>query len=366
MNNNLEVITLTKNTLREAISRNKYWSNSYEAPFSKNKARWMLENNRAEDDDVLVILGCENHIIVAFVALVPDWIENKAGDVKKIFWSQRWWASDAYKDTILPTYTKSISLKECNNQVVIKFLGDNTKAYYKKQPFTKFSERKRHILIFSIDYGILVYKMKSLKKLAPLLKALDTSSRKVISIINTLKTKKRTQNLEIEYMSSIDKNTWDFIEKHCTHDVVPKTQNYINWQISNNQYHDVNVDTSRSNFKCLLASVSNNIYNLSFLVKKENDIIGFVSGFVTGKRFTVRYFCANDNNFDYCVDALIQNFIKAKCTLLQTENSILGQRIKSKYLTVYTDAKQLFSLIHDDVSKDMANAIVNDQDGNFL
>ena len=366
MNNSLEVITLTKNTLREAVSHNKYWGNSYEAPFSKNKARWLLENNRAEDDDVLAILGYENHTIVAFVALVPDWIENKAGDVKKIFWSQRWWASDTYKDTILPTYVKSISLKECNNQVVIKFLGDNTKAYYEKQPFTKFSERNRYIIIFSLNYDILVYKKKSLKKIAPLLKLFDASSRKVISIINTLKAKKRTQNLDIEYINSVDKDTWDYIEKHCAHDVIPKTQDYINWQICNNQYHVVKDKASKPYYNCLLGSISNKIYNMNFLVKKENDIIGFISGFVSGKRFTVRYFFANDDNFDYCVDALITNFIKERCTLLQTENSMLGQRIKSKYLTVYTDAKQLFSLIHNDVRTDVANAIINDQDGNFL
>ncbi|GAA4898823.1 hypothetical protein GCM10023311_24950 [Flaviramulus aquimarinus] len=366
MNNNLEVITLTKKNLKEAIHQNKYWGNTYEAPFSKNKAKWMIENNRAQDDDILAVLGYENHAIVAFVSLVPDWVKTKNDGVKNIFWSQRWWAKDAYKDTILPTYAKSISLKESNNQVLIKFLGDNTKAYYEKQPFTKFSERKRYIIIFSLDYDILIYKKKSLKKIATLLKVLDRISHKMISSINTLKNKQKTRNLEFAYVSSIDKNTWHFIEKQCYHDIIPKTQDYINWQISNKQYHVVNDEANKPNNTCLLSSIANNIYNLNFLVKKERKTIGFISGFVSGNRFIVRYFCANDNHFDDCVDALIKNFIKTKCTLLQTENSILGERINNRYLAVYTDAKQLFSLVHNDVGESFKNVVVNDQDGNFF
>ena len=37
--NNLEVITLTKRCLKVAVIENKFWGDSYEPPFSMNKAR---------------------------------------------------------------------------------------------------------------------------------------------------------------------------------------------------------------------------------------------------------------------------------------------------------------------------------------
>ncbi len=79
-----------------------------------------------------------------------------------------------------------------------------------------------------------------------------------------------------------------------------------------------------------------------------------------------RYFLSNKNNFDYCLDALIKNFMKSKCTLLQTENDVLGNRIKSRYLIVYMDTKKLISLLHNDIGMNAENITVKDQDGNFL
>ncbi len=364
--NNLEVITLTKSGLKEAIAENKYWNSTFEPPFSKNKAKWMLENSRAEDDDVFAILGYENHSIIAFVYLVPDVVKGEDGILKKIFWSQRWWVTDKYKETVLSTYVKNISLKECDNQLMIRFLGDNTKAYYEKQPFTKFSIRKRYIIIFSLDYGLLVYKKNSLKKIAPILKLADSSSRRIIAFINKRISSIKNKGITHENVQFIDDDTWSFLEKHCSKDIVPKNMDYINWQISNNQYHVVNHNTDKPDYKCLLGTISEKIYNLNVVVKMDNEIIGFISGFVSENRFMVRYFIATETYYNDCVNIMIKNLIDSKCTILQTENSKLGDYVNSKYSKVYSDVKELVSLIHYDVTSNFENSIMTDQDGNFF
>ncbi|MDO5980460.1 hypothetical protein [Flavivirga spongiicola] len=367
MNNNLEVIALTKKDLREAIALNTYWDNSIEAPFSKNKALWMLNNKRSDDDDTLAILAYENSALVSFVCVVPDLIRKKeGGNVKKVFWSHRWWVSDNYKDTILSTYTKGMSLNALDNQIVIKFLGDATKAYYEKQNFTRFSERDRHIIVFSLNYDLLIYKKSSLKKIKGLLKFLDKASGKLISLINGKKSSNRTKLLSYKYVSHLDETNWNFIKEYCADDIVPKTLEYINWQLNNDQYQVSTNITDELKDNCRLGSISNSISNLNFIVNKDDKPIGFISGLVLGKRFIVRYFLSNKNNFDSCLDALIKNMIKSKCTLLQTENDVLGDRIKSRYLNLYVDTRKLFSLIHDDVGIDATNITVKDQDGNFL
>ena len=63
---------------------------------------------------------------------------------------------------------------------------------------------------------------------------------------------------------------------------------------------------------------------------------------------------------------MIENLIISKCTLLQTENSKLGACIVDRYFNVYADAKELVSLIHDDVSVNFENSNMTDQDGNFF
>ena len=363
--NDLEIISLTKSNLREAIAENKYWAGTYQPAFSKNKAKGMLEKTRANDDDVLAVLGYEKHTIIAFIYFVPDLVKNEDGNLIKVFWSQRWWVSDKYKETVLSTYIKNLSLNACNNQAIIKFLGDKTKAYYKKQPFTEFSKRKRYIIIFSLDSQLLIYRKASLKFFKPLLKLLDSFSRRIVAIVNNIKTNKKGKHITSKQISEIDVDAWNFIEKNSSTDIVPKSKEFINWQISNNQYHNLAVE-KEPDYKCLLGTIAKKIYNSNFVIRSENEIVGFVSGFVSGNRFIIRYFISNETYYDDCLNVLIKGLIDSKCTLLQTENSELGDNIINKYFKVYADVKELVSLVHNDVDINLQNAVVTDQDGNFF
>jgi len=363
--NNLKIVSLTKNSLEKAVLENKYWSGSYEPPFSLNKAKWMLKNTRADEEDVLAVLCYEGYGIVAFVSLVPDLINTKDG-LKKIFWSQRWWVSDKYKETVLSTYVKNMSLNECDNQVIIKFLGDKSKAYYEKQSFTKFSKRERYIILFSLDYELLIYKKNSFKKIASILKLIDGFSRRIVAVINKRKSRKKSKDINYERVQLIDDDTWRFIEKNCSNDIVPKSKEYINWQITNNQYHVIDDNANKLEYKCLLGTISKKIYNLNIVVKHNNEIVGFISGFVSRNRFIVRYFITTETYYNDSVNIMIKNLISSKCTILQTENNKLGEHVIGNYFKVYADVKELISLIHDDVTVNFENSIMTDQDGNFF
>lgn len=363
---NLEVITLTKQSLKEAVVANKFWNDSYEAPFSLNKANWLLDNNRAEDQDVLAILGYENHTIIAFVYLMPDFIKGEDGNWLKIYWSQKWWILEKYQGSVLPAYVKNMSLSACNNQVVVRFLGDNTSAYYEKQPFTKFSIRKRYIILFSVDHQLLISKKNSLKTFTPILKLVDKLSAKVIAFINKSKSSKRSKGINYESVDCIDNDTWKFIEKHTENDIVPKSLDYINWQIDNNQYLQIKKDKDKIKYKCLLESISNKIYNVNLVIKKDDQIVGFISGLVSGNRFTLRYFNTSEDYFNDCLKILIENIARSKCIVFQSENKKVGEQIINKYAKVYADVKKLISLKHNDVSVDLNEALVHDQDGNFI
>lgn len=365
MNNNLEVISLTKKDLREALLLNTYWNDAIEPPFSKNKAKWMLENNRAEDDDVMATLAYENQELMAFICLVPDWVKTKGMGVKKIFWSQRWWVADKYKTTILSSYTKNASLIAVNNQVFVKFFGVDTEDYYKKQPYTKTSKRNRYIILYNLDYDLLVLKKPGIIRFATIMKFLDQFSFKIISVLNSTLSKRRVKCFTTNLITSLDNRTWNFIQTHCANDFVPKTKEYVNWQISNDQYHNSQSTDEENRQKCLLGSMSVGVRNLNFTVLKDKDIIGFVSANLRDMKFVIRYFLADEENYSSCVDALMEHFIKSKCKALQTENLTLAECIKKRYVNLYSNSRVLFSLFHNEVKGNFENITLNDQDGYF-
>jgi hypothetical protein len=116
----------------------------------------------------------------------------------------------------------------------------------------------------------------------------------------------------------------------------------------------------------LLGTISKKICNVSYVVKNGNEIIGFISGFITGNRFIVRYFVTNEAYHNDCLSILVKSLITFKCTILQTEDDVLGERIKDRFFKVYADDKELVSLIHNDANENLESIIVKDQDGNFF
>lgn len=364
MGEDINITSLTKRELLDAILKNTYWdSDTKDIPFSKSKAYWVLKNNRIEDNDICAIIGTENTTVISFIFLIPDIINTKTG-TEKIFWSRRWWISEKYKDSILPTYTMSVAMNAVNNKAIVKFLGKHIEEYYRKQPFTEFAHRTRYYVIFNLDFNILLSKVSALKHIKGFLKIIDQSSLSLVSYFNKIKTKKKTKHLSYEYTSIIDENIWQFLAPFCKQDLIPKSKEYINWQIDNNQYANAPI-RNKYTHNCLLSTIYKRVYNISFAIKKEGEIIGFTSFLVRGNEAMVRYFITKNGCLEDCANALMENVVQTRATNLQTENEVLGKYINKQFLNLYTDKRKLYALAHNSMNIDFKNAIINDRDGNF-
>ncbi len=359
MSRNLNIKKLTKKQLEEALEQNLYWGDDISlVPFSKSKARWLLKNERIKNDDVCAILSIENKNLVSFIFLIPDWIHTNNG-MTKIFWSNRWWVHEKYKNSILSTYTQNFSLESTKNQVIIKFIGDDTIEYYKKQPFTEFSKKTRYIFVFGLEEQQILSRLSFLKFLTPLLKLISKSSNFLITKINANKT--ATKELQYKSVNVINDDEWRFIEKHTLNDLIPKSKNYINWQIDNSQY----TNTKSTPYRCLVTSISRRIYNVNFFVIRNNEIIGFISSLVRDNEYITRYFLCDIENYNFCLDALMENFIKTQCIYLLVEDEGLGKKINNKFIKIYKNLKEQISLAHNDIDIDFKNKKVYQQDGHF-
>ena len=93
-----------------------------------------------------------------------------------------------------------------------------------------------------------------------------------IRFINKLKFKKRTQSLKYEYISQLDEETWQSIEPSFKKDLIYKTKEYIDWQISPIQYLQTPIE-SKKTYPNLQTGISNNIYihNVKILLENKNN-----------------------------------------------------------------------------------------------
>jgi len=363
MSKDLQIIRLTKHDLSVALQNNTYWDDLNVVPFTKSKAFWLLDNNRIEDNDLCAILAYEEKEIVAFVFLIPDWIENHLG-TKKIYWCRRWWVADKHKDSILATYVMNDAIQATNNQIILKFLGKEVEEFFKKQPFTEFSERTRYFMLFNIDTNLLLNKVKFLKYFKPIVKLVDGFSYRIIRKKNNKKAKRNTIELTYNYITKIDNEIWNFLEPKLKNDVVPKSRDYMNWQLSNDQSPQ-SIVNEKAKYTDLVASTLNQIYHINFSIIHSGKIIGFVSALVRANEFYMKYFITEDGYYEYCVDALIENFNSTHTNTFYSEDEKLGSKIAEKYMTVHVSKRQIYSLANNEIDFNFEKIRVQDQDANF-
>ncbi|WP_103068548.1 hypothetical protein [Aquimarina sediminis] len=363
MSNNIEVIAITKKMLREGIDKNTYWHGDL-TPLPKSKALWLVSNSRIEDDDYCGVIGYADHKMISFVFMFPDWL-NSATDTKtKVYWMISWWVDKAYKDTVLGTYIYNEAVNYTGKQILIKSYAENVTTFYEKQPFTIIASRLRHTIFFSLDASMLIGRFKFLKLFKFILDRVDATAAAIIRLFNRPKARKRTKALIYDYCTQLDDATWEFIAPFCKNDLIYKTKEYINWQIDGRQYTQTPIPTKHP-YKSLQTGTSNNIHIHNLKIIKENEIIGFLSYVVNYNEFNVKYFLAKEEEYDLCIDALMDNFIQKRTKFIFTDDTRLSDAITKRYKTIFTHRVTKKGLAHDETTLDFENANMLNRDGHF-
>ncbi len=365
MGKSLEIIALTKKMLRDGIEQNTYWKDGL-APLPKSKALWLVSNTRIEDDEYCGVLGYEEEKMISFIFMFPDLLNAKSeGDAKKVYWMISWWVHPKYEHTVFGTYIYNEAVNYAGKQILIKSYAENVNDFYEKQPFTVIASRLRHTIFFSLDSSMLIGRFRFLKPFKFILDRINAFVGGIVKFINKSKLKSRTKALSYEYITQLDDETWSFIAPLCKDDLIYKTKEYVSWQISNSQYLQTPTPNKHPR-KSLQTGISNNIHIHNLKIINEGKMIGFLSYIINYNEFNVKYFLVKDEeDYELCVDALVENFIQHKTTFIFTDDTRLSDCITKKYTTVFTHRVNKKALAHNDTKLDFENANVLNRDGHF-
>lgn len=364
MSENLKVIPLTKKMLKAGVNKNTYWKNPIQ-PIPKTKALWLINNSRIQDDDYCGVLGYEGEKIISFIFMLPDLMNVGQENIKKVYWMISWWVDDKYKETVLSTYIYNEAVNLANKQILIKSYAENVSVFYEKQPFKVISSRLRYTIFFSLDSSMLIGKFNFLKPFKKIIDTIDRAIGGIVKYLNKLRYIKTTNSLSYDYISKLDDETWKFIKPLCKNDLIHKSREYIDWQIDNSQYLQTPV-SSKCYHSHLQTGVSNNIHIHNLKIIKDNKIIGFISYVINYNEFNVKYFLVEDDNlYDLCVDALIENFNKLKTNFIFTDDTKLSNSITNRYVSIYTHKVTKKGLAHNDLNIKSDEYRLLNRDGHF-
>ncbi|WP_303317707.1 hypothetical protein Q4Q34_17480 [Flavivirga abyssicola] len=363
MNQEIKVEGLTKKMLQVAVDRNIYWKNGL-APLPKSKALWLLTNPRIEEDDYCCLIAKEGEKMISFIYMIPDFMNTKNNSIEKVYWMILWWVNPKYKKTVLGTYAFLEALRLTDNKIIIKSYAEHIGDFYKKQPFTVIASRLRYTIFLSVDPSMVIGRFKFLKPFKAILDKFDYIIASITNKINYNKFKKSTKDLEYHYINELDEDVWNFIKPLCESDLILKSKEYINWQIDNRQYTQFIIQ--KQQYQSLGTGTSTNIHIHNLKIINNKKIIGFLSYVINYNEFNVKYFLVEkEENYDLCVNALIENFIKKKAKFIFTDDTKLAENIKTRFLTIFTHKVVKKGLAHNSLRLNMEKVNLLNRDGHF-
>jgi len=360
----LEIKAITKKILRESLDTNAYWKDEV-APIPKSKAQWLLTNDRIDEEDYCGLIGYENQKMIGFIYLLPDLVNMVNAAPQKAYWMILWWVDTKYKDTVFSTYLFNEAINHAGKKVLIKSYAEHVNEFYEKQPFDVIISRLRYTIFFSLDTSILLGRFSFLKPFSFFIEQADRLSGKLIRSLNKVKTKNRITGLRYEYINQLDEEAWQFIKPLCKDDLIYKSKEYVNWQLSSIQYTQMPVD-GKATYASLQVGAGKNMGISTFNVFKGERQIGLISYVLNHKECNIKYFLvADEQDYMLCVDALLDNVIASKANFIFTDDEKLAAHITKRYTTVYTYKVTKKGLVHKEAKMDTKPLHLQNHDGHF-
>ncbi len=362
MSKKVKVNLLTKKDLREAVLNSTYWGPEKNAPISKNRASWIESSPRLNDKDYCLLIGLEDDKMIAFVYMLPDLLNDV--ERTRVYWMIEWWVVPEYQNSVLSTYIFTEGLRLAGNNILIKFYAEHIKPFYDKQPFTELHSRIRHTVFFGLNPDLITRKIKLTKYVKPLVNCGDSIVSYAYRKINKRIAYKVGADLQFEYFNEIDSVSAKWILEHCKDDIISKTKDYINWQLSPEQYITTPIfDNVYEKVQLRDYAAVIGLYN--FTVIQNKKIIGFISFSNHGGEVYLKYFISAANYMNQNISALMQHLVKLKISHIFTDNEEVGKLVKDFYKTTFVHKVKKVALMNNALIDKTKGLVLKEQDGNF-
>lgn len=363
MSANVEIVKLTKKKLASSIDTDDLWQGDT-AIFPKSKAFWLVSNEAIADEDYVGLLLYEGKELVSFIYMMPTLVKLQGENLKKVYWFLHWWVTPRYENTVMSTYTFNEAVNMVNGQVLIKSYAEKVNHFYEKQPFELIKLRERHTIFMGVEPSVVVQQIPKLKLLKPVISVVNQFVYHILRMVNASKIEKYAKQLSYEYPIKIDAKTTTFINKHIQSDLTYKSEAYINWQISPEQYTSIGIP-SKYKREYLQTGASTAISIKNITVIKDHQIIGFISFVQNKTESNIKYFLAEKEHYVLCVSALLEHVYKYRIQYIFTDNNELQQAITSNFRVFYTYKQEKRALKHKKLIENLDHLDIKDQDGHF-
>ncbi len=323
----IRILQLNKHLLHEYIYSEEYSKLKY-IPITKHRALSHINNPRANDHDVLLLLAYEGKQLVGYLGVLPDqiFLNNK---FEKCGWLSCLWIYKEHRGKQIALQLVQKSLEIWNKKILAtEFTYPAKRLYDKTNNFVKLEEKKgiRLYVRFSLQ-TILPPKNNLFKKVKPLLKIFDFISNVLLDsrfyfFSNNL------IGLQLEYINHIDREVGKFIKHKQQKQLFKRGADELNWIIKNPWI----LSSSTKDFYSKKYHFSSLDEMFEFIpikiLNKENELIAFLIFARRNENLKLPYYYY-ENDIDIIIKVINYHLIKWKIKTFTTFDETISLRLKN-------------------------------------
>jgi hypothetical protein len=220
--------TLHKEGLRDYLNSQKYREGSV-IPISAHRAQSHLQNPRAREEDVLLILAESGDELAGYLGILPDDL-YAGGQVHHVGWMSCLWVDERFRGQKIAQSLVNACMDSWGSNILLTEFTKEAGALYRKTAFfepIRSLEGKRYYILSDLE-TFLPPKMPELKRYSGILALTD---RVVNTVIRKLRRLKKEQKLHynVIIVSKLDTEMSDFIAAHQGDSLFRRDSREIQW-----------------------------------------------------------------------------------------------------------------------------------------
>ncbi|GEM_PF-1964197 len=275
----IEIKKIYKSDVSEVIDNEDFWNHSFLAT-SKHRLLAHFKNPHLEDGDLVLLLAYMQGELVGYMGVFIDIIRinNKT---EKIGWLSTWWVDPKTKGTGIGRELLNTMYAENHGKIGISQFTPSAKRVYDKSGYfttLKTNRGIKAVLRSNLSFVIPQLFPKS-SKLAGFFNNVDHFLNFFINIklrFQRSLINKRLDNIQVEYLQTLDRETLLLINRFNTDDLSIKDQSFFEWLKAYNWVLKAPL-LSLTNHRKYAFSIYDKAFEFSFIkVIKDNRCVGFI------------------------------------------------------------------------------------------
>lgn len=315
--------------LKAALLAEDFWLTKT-LPITKHRAISFCHNPRADKDDIVLLVAYQENQVIGYLGVLPDKIYVNRIEYK-LGWLTGWWVDPAQATKgvgaillfkALNAYHQHLGVSGASKlgrkalKASQKFMASNT--------ITGLDIRLRFDLT-----GTILRKFPKMKMIRILFKIIDAVLNEIVDLRGFFWERRCHKKLRqtYEYVSSIDEETGDFIQRHHQQDLTRKGKAEFNWMLRYPWLLSAPIKDSASRRYYFTSRAKQFTFLAVKVFAKDHEMIGFFILKVRDDRMSVIFSYFDGHNALFITAAVVYTALAMEVSTV----SLYDERLVSSF-----------------------------------